>query len=281
MNSVSVIIPTWNRSETIEKAILSALKQTISPLEVIVCDDGSTDGTENLVRSIKDTRLRWLSGTHGGRPAIPRNRGISVSRGEWLAFLDSDDEWMEKKLHKQLSLAKSKRLKAVSSNAYRFTPEKGTQGHLLKWKKERITFDDLLRVNNVVCSSALIHRSCFDQAIGFPETPKLKAIEDYALWLRVATITDFAFNREPLVVYHDNPVSSVRCDENDVTWQRRQVFEDFLKWSKVYHVDDILLSKVQKNYHHSLDGSRMSVLRTIINFFKNQVLRKISLPSKQ
>lgn len=276
MNSVSVIIPTWNRSETIEKAILSALKQTMPPLEVIVCDDGSTDNTEHLVRSIKDNRLRWLSGAHGGRPAIPRNRGISVSRGEWLAFLDSDDEWMEKKLHKQLSLAKSKRLKAVSSNAYRFTPEKGMQGHLLKWKKEKITFDDLLRVNKVICSSVLIHRSCFDQAIGFPETPTLKAIEDYALWLRVATITDFAFSREPLVVYRDSPVSSARCDDNDLIWQRRQVFEDFLKWGKDHHVDDILLSKAQKNYHHSLSGSQISALGTIISFFKNQIWRKIS-----
>ena len=91
--SVSVIIPTWNRAHTLPRAIESVLSQSLPILEVLICDDGSTDGTAEAVMAMarQDPRIRWLPGERGGRPAIPRNRGIRESRGEWLAFLDSDD----------------------------------------------------------------------------------------------------------------------------------------------------------------------------------------------
>src|SRR5262249_7122187 len=100
--SVSVIIPTWNRAATVMAAVESALAQTHAPLEVLVCDDGSSDDSAQRVGALPDPRVRWLPGPRGGRPAIPRNRGIAAARGEWLAFLDSDDEWLPDKLERQL-----------------------------------------------------------------------------------------------------------------------------------------------------------------------------------
>ena len=230
MPDVSVVIPTWNRAELLVKAVRSALAQTLPPLEVLVCDDGSTDVSEAAIRAMGDSRVRWLGGERGGRPAIPRNRGIRESRGEWIAFLDNDDEWLPDKLGKQLKLAEHSGCKAVCSNASRFVPGHGIKGNYLAWDRESVTFDDLLKVNQVICSSAIIHRTLFERVVGFSEAAELKALEDYALWLRVATLTDFAFVAEPLLLYRDDAGSSVRNEGMDVWRQRKVVFADFKAW---------------------------------------------------
>lgn len=247
MSAISVIIPTWNRADTIEKAVRSALSQTLPPSEVLVCDDGSTDNTRELVHAINDARVRWLQGPRGGRPAIPRNRGIKESRGEWLAFLDSDDEWLPEKLEKQLCLAKNLNCKAISSNAHRFVPGKGIEGDLLSRTNEQITFDDLLYVNQIICSSILVHRSLFAIVDGFPEDPQLKALEDYALWLRIATQTDFAFVTEPLLIYRDDPLNSLRNKGTDIWTQRKAVLTDFKSWGQ-QKISDAYLRKAGKQY---------------------------------
>jgi teichuronic acid biosynthesis glycosyltransferase TuaG len=230
--SVSIIIPTWNRASTIEAAVRSATNQTLKPLEILVCDDGSDDATESIVNALRseDASVRWLPGTRAGRPAVPRNRGICESRGDWIAFLDSDDQWHRDKLEKQLTLAQRLNCLAVCSNALRMVSSSRSDGYVLAWPKEMIRLEDLLRVNQVVCSSAVVHRSIITATEGFPEDTKLKALEDYALWLRVATRTDFAYVNEPLVMYRDEPVASVRAESTSLLRQRAIVFGNFLRW---------------------------------------------------
>lgn len=246
MADVSVIIPTWNRAELLVKAVRSALAQTMSPVEVLVCDDGSTDGSESAVSSIDDTRVRWISGSRGGRPAIPRNRGIRESRGEWIAFLDNDDEWLPEKLEHQLALARRLGCQAACSNASRVIPGEGLKGDYLAWERELVTFDDLLQVNQVICSSAVVHRSLFEKLEGFPEQAELKALEDYALWLRVATLTDFAYATEPLLLYRDEAATSVRSKGMDLWSQRRAVFADFEAWLGRAEVAGPFLDKLRE-----------------------------------
>jgi len=249
MNDVSVIIPTWNRADTIEKAVRSALDQTIPPLEILVCDDGSTDNTYGIIRSFNDPIVKWIEAPRSGRPAIPRNRGIRKSTGEWLAFLDSDDSWLPDKLEKQLNLAKKMGCRAACSNAHRLVPEKGRQGELLSWKREKITFNDLLDVNLVICSSSLVHSSIFEQALGFPEEPCLTAIEDYSLWLRVVTQTDFAYVKKPLLIYRDAPNNSIRNPDATTVWmQRKLVLSNFLDWSEKRKISIEYMAKARKAY---------------------------------
>jgi glycosyltransferase involved in cell wall biosynthesis len=205
----------------------------MNDLEVLVCDDGSTDDTFEKVSAIKDPRVRWISGKRGGRPAIPRNNGIREAKGEWLAFLDSDDEWLPEKLEKQIALAEKLNLKAASSNASRFIPKEGIIGDYFSFNKDRITFDDLLKINEIVCSSSLIHASLLKSVISFPEEEALKALEDYAFWLRVATKTDFAFLTERLVVYRDDTTNSVRANELVYIWdERERIFGNFISWGE-------------------------------------------------
>ena len=231
MTSVSVIIPTWNRSASLERAVRSALGQSHPPLEVLVCDDGSTDDSEFVVRSIGDPRVIWLTGARSGGPAVPRNRGIGQSRGDWLAFLDDDDEWLPGKLAAQLALCGRLECLASSTQALRIAAGEPAAPYQLGWSADRLAYADLLRSNFVICSSALIHRSLIGELVGFPESPKLQAIEDYAFWLRVATLTDFAFVDSPLVRYSDLPVNSIRKLWSDPWKQKQAVLENFFLWA--------------------------------------------------
>jgi glycosyltransferase involved in cell wall biosynthesis len=262
MADVSVIIPTWNRAATIERAVRSALEQTNSPREVLVCDDGSTDDSNKIIQAIEDNRVHWIEGARGGRPAIPRNRGIRESRGEWLAFLDSDDEWLPEKLEIQLALAEKSGCRAVCSNAQRLIPGKGVEGNLLEWGAERVTFSDLLQVNHIICSSTLIQKSLFPMVAGFPEDEHLQAWEDYALWLRIATQTDFAFVTEPLplVIYRDDVANSVRNNKVDVWSKRKAVFNDLKCWGERQGISSAYLRKVGLQERHDLLNSRMAKL---------------------
>lgn len=101
---VSVILPTYNRAYVLKRAIDSVLAQTYENLELIVIDDGSTDGTQDLLNAYSDPRLKvMMSGKSGGGAAAARNRGLEAAQGEYIAFQDSDDEWLLEKLERQIA----------------------------------------------------------------------------------------------------------------------------------------------------------------------------------
>lgn len=177
---VSVVIPTWNRGPLLEQAVRSVLAQTESRLEVLVCDDGSSDDTAARVARLADPRVRWLPGPRQGRPAPARNRGIAAARGAWVAFLDSDDTWRADKVAVQLARADDLGTAAVASNATRIG-RGGSPTDFFKTLPERLRLADLLRVNGVICSSMVVRRAVLDATGGFPEEPEFTAFEDYCL----------------------------------------------------------------------------------------------------
>lgn len=259
MKNVSVIIPTWNRANQLKRAIKSVLNQTLPPLEILVCDDGSTDHTFEIVQSIKDERIKWLSGKHTGLPAIARNRGIKESKGELIAFLDSDDEWFPEKLEKQLALAKKIGSLAICSNAYSLN-SKDERKEYLNYSKNTINFFDLLNVNHVICSSAIIHRSLLSKCFGFPEISALKTGQDYAFWLRISTQTTFAYLSEPLVLYFDDPSKSNRRFTKNPYLQKKVIMEDFLQWGWKNKINSRYLQKAFFCYLKSIKNLIFSLL---------------------
>lgn len=100
---VSVVIPTYNRADIITRAVDSVLAQTVDDIEVLIIDDGSTDGTRALIEDIDDSRVRYLAHDTNRGVSAARNTGVEAGRGEYVAFLDSDDEWLPRKLERQLS----------------------------------------------------------------------------------------------------------------------------------------------------------------------------------
>jgi len=232
MDTVSVIIPTWNRASILKKAMDSVLNQTIPVTELFICDDGSTDNTRDVVLSYKDDRIKYIDCGRNGHPSIPRNFGITQSTGEWLALLDSDDVWHPEKLKKQLTLLKGTGGKACCTNANRISPQGINQGLLIDYKKPKMTLDDLLTTNFVVCSSMLFHRTLLEKIGGFPEQPNMKGVEDYALWLRIASLQPIEYLNEPLVNYSDDANNSVRGEvTSNVYLQRMVLLKDYAGWA--------------------------------------------------
>lgn len=262
---VSVIIPTWNRQSILERAICSALNQSYAVSEVLVCDDGSTDQSESVVKNFSDQRVRWLRGEHAGLPASPRNRGLREARGDWIAFLDSDDEWLPRKIEEQLRELNAEGQLASCSNAVRFVPGEGGKGPLLSFEKKRLDFNDMMKNNQVITSSCVLHRSVVKICGNFPEAEWLRGVEDYAYWLRVATQTDYVYLKQPLVAYRDDPLNSIRgLDKSDEAHHKELVFKDFLSWAG--SVENVA----------SVDASFVRLSREAYNSLKWRKIRNVA-----
>lgn len=259
--TVSVIIPTWNRAAALERAVRGALAQTHPVHEVLVCDDGCTDDSKERMAAIGDHRVRWVDGPRAGRPAVPRNRGIAAATGEWLAFLDDDDVWRSDKLALQFAAVQRHGTGAACSNARRIGPDGRDHGPYFNGPEALYGLDELLPVNRVICSSALARRDLVQQAGGFPEAPALRALEDYALWLRLCQFTRFAYCPEALVDYTDAPAASVRRDAVPVDAQRDAVLSDLWQWGR-----DRFTPAQRRRVAHFLRGARRGAGRRITDW---------------
>lgn len=142
--SVSVIIPTYNRAHMVVGAVESVLRQCREGDEVIVVDDGSTDDTENVLRRFID-RIRYIKTSNAGA-GHARNRGISEARGDLIAFLDSDDEWMPGKLEIQRKLLEARPdiLYVFSDFAVKYPDGRENRNYLVNWHRDRRNWDDIL-----------------------------------------------------------------------------------------------------------------------------------------
>jgi len=233
---VSVIIPTWNRERELPHAVRSALDQSYHNVEVLVCDDGSTDHSREVIASICDARVRWITGVRAGLPASPRNRGLLEAKGEWVAFMDSDDCWASDKLARQLArLVESEgRLLASCGNAVRCTNQQDAGANELLLAAHTADTElgllSLLQSNSVITSTVILHRSLLDAVGAFPIQNGLKVGEDYAFWLRVASLTPFAFHGAPLANYADNPNSSVRASARNEAVVKLRIYRDYFIW---------------------------------------------------
>lgn len=237
---VSVIIPTWNRAKELPEAIRSALAQSHGQLEVLVCDDGSSDSSQEVVAAVGDTRVRWIAGPRAGLPAAPRNRGLDHARGEWIAFMDSDDCWLPDKLTMQLDRLQRSggTLLASCGNALRRyrQADQLQNGLLLEGRTVDtvLTLEQLLQDNQVITSTVLLHHSLLERIGKFPVQTGLKVGEDYAYWLRVASLTPLAFHGTALASYTDDPATSVRAHSRNEILVKLRIYRDYFGWLAGY-----------------------------------------------
>ena len=232
---VSCIIATYNRRDRLLRAIESVQVQDGVALEILVCDDGSTDDTAAAVGALDDPRIRFIAGPHTGLPGAVRNRGIAVARGEWLAFLDDDDVWRRGKLRAQIDLMRETGLLAATTNAALIENGEILPDPYLRDMPDRgrIPFDTLVDFNCVVGASAVFHRSLLARVRGFADTPGFGTHEDYALWLRVATFTDFVYLDERMLIYNVDSPDSVRRDRSRfyIATQQFRVLANYIAWA--------------------------------------------------
>ena len=194
--TIAAVIPTFNRGSVVSRAIDSVLRQTLLPSEIIVVDDGSTDNTANLIAA-KYSAISYLKTKNKGVSAA-RNLGIKKTKSEWIAFLDSDDEWLPQKLEKQIAYLSSEQNYKLAHcdeiwirNGRRVNPK-------FKHKKYGgYIFEKCLPLCVISPSAVIIHRELFDELGCFDET--LPACEDYDLWLRICAKYPVLFVGEPLL----------------------------------------------------------------------------------
>ena len=196
-SSVSVVIPTFNRGHTLNRAIDSVLGQTLLPSEIIVVDDGSTDGTEELI-SKEYSSVSYIKTNNRGVSAA-RNLGMKAAKSDWFAFLDSDDQWLPHKLEKQFEcLSCSGDFRLVHCDELWIRKGKRVNPKAKHQKHGGYIFEQCLSLCAISPSASLAHRTLFDELGCFDET--LLACEDYDLWLRICAVYPVLYVDEPLLI---------------------------------------------------------------------------------
>ncbi len=200
---VSVILPTYNRARLLRRSLASVLGQTYRDFEVRVVDDGSTDDTEAVVAGLADPRLAYARIDHRG-VAGATNYGVRQARGEWVAFIDSDDEWVPHKLERQLAVAATLSERAGVLYASAVYVDDAT-GRVIgvRWPRpdgQGRVFDLLLETNWFPFVSVMARRRCFEVVGGFDERLSYGADRDWLL--RAARQFEFYGVAESLVRVH-------------------------------------------------------------------------------
>jgi len=194
---ISVIIPTYNRIGLLKRAIDSVLNQSIKAYDIIVVDDGSTDGTSDMVQQ-KYKSIKLIQQKNSGVSAA-RNNGIKNAQGDWIALLDSDDEWKKNKLEEQVN-------QLTDNPKYDFchTNEIWIRNGIRVNQKKRhkkyggFIFDKCLDICRISPSSVLFNKNIFNHVGWFDD--KLPVCEDYDLWLRITANFEILFIDKPLIV---------------------------------------------------------------------------------
>lgn len=222
----SIIIPTYNRSNTLERALSSLVKQTLKDFEVIITDDGSTDSTYDVIQSFSSLlHIIYNKIPNSGGPAKPRNHAITFSSGIYIAFLDSDDSWLPSKLEVCLSRL-SKGYQFVYHDAfqcYDSFPFIFSKHNLKSLQVTSPVFEYLINHGNPIFnSSVVVTRQLLDCALPIDEHVDLIAAEDFDFWLRISQFSDsFSHIALPLMNYHI-------ANDNISSYQRKYSFTRYL-----------------------------------------------------
>jgi len=263
---VSVIIPTYNREDLIGKTIQSVLNQTYQNFEILIVDDSSTDDTSTVVKSFNEKRIKYIKQEHTGIPAIARNNGLKKAKGNYIAFLDSDDLWLPQKLEKQLQeFANFKEILLVSTNGVTFPQI--SKIYSLKKKKKIISFFELLKTDYIINSSVLIKKDVIDKIGYLDENKIIKSLEDYDYWLRF-----LYFKNKSILVLNDILIK-YRLHESNISQYTNQ---QTLKLLRRYIGYKYIFKK--------LSGAKSKTLEKIFNkktrFLKNNILKNLYLKKK-
>ncbi len=200
MPTVSVIIPTFNRAAALPRALTSVLSQTVPVDEIIVVDDGSTDGTSALVAQ-SAWPVRLLAHTQCRGVSAARNAGIAAARSEWIALLDSDDVWLPHKVERQLAAAaRSPSFDVIHSDEVWVRNGRRVNAPHRYTKRGGRIFQACLPLCAISPSTVMVRRRVFAEIGLFDED--LPACEDYDLWLRVCARFEVLYVDEPLIEKH-------------------------------------------------------------------------------
>jgi len=200
----SIIVLTFNRKNLLKETLDSILAQTCRDFELIVVDNCSTDGTESLVKSCSDGRIRYFANQNNGIISVNLNYGISQARGEYIAICDDDDLWLPTKLEKQVEILKTHpEIDIVSTNCINFDEKGEHRVFVTKKRKSPYLSQAEILIRNIIAQSAVLFRkSALDGISGpFSISKDYFTCEDFEFWLRFLSNKKAYFIEEVLVKY--------------------------------------------------------------------------------
>ena len=239
---ISVIIPAFNSEVTIGRAINSVLNQTYSDYEIIVIDDGSTDGTGEVVRSF-GAKVNYIYQENAGAAAA-RNTAIKAAAGQWLAFLDDDDEWLPTKLQEQMDLLKANpQLKWCCTNRYQTDGKRktvfGNEQKITTALQNRDYFESYFLADAkgqcpIITTCLMIHKDLFDELGGF-DSQYVRG-QDLDMWWRIAhRYPQIGYTAKPLALRHledENPVTKTKRLDAARGGNRRKLISTHMELAK-------------------------------------------------
>ena len=273
MNKVSAIITTHNRLEYLKKAIESVKKQTYDNLEIIVVDDASNDGTENYCINDKSIKYIRISKEESKGGNYARNIGIDNSNGEYIAFLDDDDEWYPEKITKQVDFLNQNadygvvycnRLFSINNGIYEYEDiiNKSNCGDC----SSKIFYNIIGTTSMLLFRREILLKCRFDE--------KTKFWQEYDLMIRVCQITKIGYIDEPLILYRQNFLDKNRLTNKVDSWFEnvKYINEKYSKYLEKLSLEEIKLRKIMIYYdavtRYSIVGDKKK---------KREYLKKIFL----
>lgn len=235
---VSIIMPSYNTGQFIKESINSVINQTYDNWELIIVDDCSNDNTDEVVESIRDRRIRYFKNEKNSGAAVSRNKALKEAKGRWIAFLDSDDLWMPKKLEKQIDFMNKRGYSFTYTNYQEIDSEGNITGVKVTGPK-KITKTGMFNYCWPGCLTVMYDAS----KVGLIQIKDIKKNNDYAMWLKVCRKTDCYLLDEYLGKYRKGRVGSVSS-----------------------HSIKIMIGWHYKLYHEAED---MSVIHSLFNTIRN------------
>ena len=197
---ISVIIPTFNRSPLLLRAVKSVLNQSYSDFEIIIVDDGSTDNTEAVITPFIGPRVKYYRQINKG-VAAARNYGIKQAIGNWIAFLDSDDEWLSHKLQSQINhLQENPLCRMIFSEEIWHKNGTRINQKIIHQKSGGFLFEKCIQQCFIGPSTVLMEKSLLEEMNYFDES--FVVCEDYDLWLKISSKYEISFIADPLIIKH-------------------------------------------------------------------------------
>ena len=274
---VSVVIPTYNRINLLERAVNSVIRQTKNAFEIIVVDDGSDDNSSEMVKQKFGSVILVRQENRGVSAA--RNKGIEISKGDWIALLDSDDEWKPNKLEKQIN-ALNKDPDCFFSHTNETWIRNGVRINQGKRHKKYggYIFDKCLDICRISPSSVLFKKSILEHVGLFDDN--LHVCEDYDLWLRITREHKILFIDEPLIIKYGGHSDQLSKNIDGIEIYRIRSLEKLLRNIRIKRDDrllviEMLLNKLNIYYNGCLKrGKKESAEETIekIKFWKKNII---------
>ncbi|ARV13821.1 glycosyltransferase family 2 protein [Polaribacter sp. SA4-12] len=245
-NLVSIITPNYNSEKFISETINSVLNQTYKNWEMIIVDDVSTDKSIDIITFFckQDSRIQLHQLSDNSGAAIARNKAISLAKGTFIAFLDSDDLWLPKKLEFQLDFM-LKNNYSLSYTSYEIINEEGNSTNKTIKCKDKLDYNRMLYSNEIGCLTAMYNKD----VLGKIFMPKIRKRQDYGLWLKVLKSEKYAFGLATVLAQYRDRSQSISNNKVEMlkwNWNLYKNVENLSYFRATYYTLCNVINKLLK-----------------------------------